>query len=344
MTTRTVDLFAGGGGISLGFVNAGFKVVAAFDNWQPAYEFYKANFKDHPIIKSDLSSPEVISEIQRFKPHIIIGGPPCQDFSSAGKRDENLGRADLTISFANAIESIRPAFFVMENVDRAMKSAAFLAAKKIFKRAGYGLTIKILDASLCGVPQLRKRLFVIGQKDGDDNFLADLLEKHLSNKPMTLRDYFGNSLGIEHYYRHPRSYKRRGIFSIDEPSPTVRGVNRPIPKGYPGHPGDTSPINKKVRPLTTKERSMIQTIPESFILWGSKTDVEQIVGNAVPVRLAEYVARRLKEYMLSAGIAVETDFKQTTVSIPTTPKFKRRLSALNSLRVRKKTGTHIVNG
>lgn len=310
MTTRTVDLFAGGGGLSLGFINAGYDVVAAFDNWQPACEFYKANFKNHPIIKRDLSSAEAVSEIRQFSPRIIIGGPPCQDFSSAGKRDENLGRADMTKSFADIIMKISPDFFVMENVDRALKSKAFLAAKRTFKKAGYGLTIKILDASLCGVPQLRKRLFVVGQKDGDDNFLADMIEERLSNKPMTLRDYFGNSLGLEHYYRHPRSYKRRGVFSIDEPSPTIRGVNRPIPKGYLGHPGDMSRINKKVRPLTTKERSMIQTFPNKFILCGNKTNVEQIVGNAVPVKLAEYVGQCLKQYMLSTGAVQETDFSR----------------------------------
>jgi DNA (cytosine-5)-methyltransferase 1 len=185
----------------------------------------------------------------------------------------------------------------MENVDRAAKSSAFKTACEIFRSAGYGLTVKILDACRYGVPQLRKRLFVIGEKNGGDDFLIGLLERHMSKSQMSLRDYFGNSLGIEHYYRHPRSYKRRGVFSIDEPSPTVRGVNRPIPKGYPGHPGDTSIITKDVRPLTTKERSMVQTFPETFILWGSKTDVEQIIGNAVPVKLAEYVANCLIEYI-----------------------------------------------
>jgi DNA (cytosine-5)-methyltransferase 1 len=62
--------------------------------------------------------------------------------------------------------------------------------------------------------------------------------------------------------------------------PTVRGVNRPVPTGYPGHKGDTCPVNKNVRPLNG-ERCMIQTFPASFKLGGSKTEVEQIIGNAV---------------------------------------------------------------
>lgn len=114
---------------------------------------------------------------------------------------------------------------------------------------------------------------------------------------MTLFDYFGKSLGIEYYYRHPRSYARRGIFSIYEPSPTIRGVNRPVPKGYTKHEGDPIEVSEKVRPLTTKERSLIQTFPENFILNGSKTDLEQMIGNAVPVKLGEYVANCINEYI-----------------------------------------------
>src|ERR1035441_4342758 len=102
---KVVDLFAGCGGLSMGFEKAGFNVVAAFDNWEPAIQTYKANF-NHPIIKKDLNDTSNLKDIISFKPNIIIGGPPCQDFSSAGHRNENLGRADLTISFAEIIEKV----------------------------------------------------------------------------------------------------------------------------------------------------------------------------------------------------------------------------------------------
>jgi len=114
MKLRTVDLFAGGGGLSLGFMAAGYEIVAAFDNWQPACDFYTENFKTHPLIKMDISSSKAVATIKSYSPDIIIGGPPCQDFSSAGKRDETLGRANLTITFANIIKVIKPKFFVME--------------------------------------------------------------------------------------------------------------------------------------------------------------------------------------------------------------------------------------
>ena len=315
MELKVIDLFAGGGGLSLGFSYAGYKLVAAMENWQPAIELYKHNFHSHPIEQVDLSNGKVIGAINNYKYDLIIGGPPCQDFSSAGKRNENLGRANLTISFANIVANCHPSFFVMENVDRAIKSKTFEKAKKIFKKAGYGLTIKVLNASLCGVPQLRKRVFVIGELNGSDDFLLHRIDSKIAHTPMTLKDYFGKSLGVENYYRHPRSYKRRGIFSIDEPSPTVRGVNRPIPQGYPGHPGDTAPISKKVRPLTTKERSMIQTFPEEFKLVGTKTNIEQIIGNAVPVKLAEFIGIRLKEYLFEKGLISDFELSKRVIKI-----------------------------
>lgn len=113
---------------------------------------------------------------------------------------------------------------------------------------------------------------------------------------MTIFDYLGNELGIEFYYRHPWSYKRRAIFSIYEPSPTIRGVNRPIPKGYKKHAADAADITENVRALTTIERSYIQTFPKDFELKGTKTALEQMIGNAVPVKLAEYVALKIKAF------------------------------------------------
>ena len=124
---KTVDLFAGCGGLSLGFKNAGFEIVAAFDNWQPAIEVYKDNFI-HPIFDIDLSQNINYQLIAQFNPEIIIGGPPCQDFSSAGKRNENLGRANLTLVFTNIVTLIKPKWFVMENVDRIIKSNLFYFA------------------------------------------------------------------------------------------------------------------------------------------------------------------------------------------------------------------------
>ena len=304
---RVVDLFCGCGGLSLGFQNAGFDIVAAYDKWPAALAVYNRNFS-HTALDLDLSNVfESVHEISKYTPDMIIGGPPCQDFSSAGQRNENGGRGDLTIQYARIISIIKPQWFVMENVDRITKTQKLVEAKDIFKSAGYGLTQQVLDASYCGVPQKRKRFFLIGKLNVDDDFLSKIILAGLDKKPMTLRDYFGNSLGIEYYYRHPRSYVRRGIFSIDEPSPTVRGVNRPMPNGYQIHHNDPVKSKDGIRPLSTLERSYIQTFPKDFVFYGTKTDMEQMIGNAVPVNLANYVANAINAYINSADSYVLLD-------------------------------------
>src|SRR3546814_872186 len=106
---------------------------------------------------------------------------------------------------------------------------------------------------------------------------------------MTVRRFLeqeGDGLTFEHYYRHPRSYSRRGIFSVDEPAPTMRGTNRPMPPNYRRHEGDTTdPSAGEVRALSAAMRARIQTFPTAYRWIGPRTHVEQMIGNAVPVRL-----------------------------------------------------------
>jgi DNA (cytosine-5)-methyltransferase 1 len=318
-TIKAIDLFAGCGGLSQGLMNAGIDVVLAVDNWKPAVDIYEKNF-DHPILDIDLFDVDKsVKILKKYKPDMIVGGPPCQDFSHAGKRDVTRGRADLTLSFAQIVTSIRPQFFLMENVDQIVKSAVYQEAMKIFKEAGYSVSAETLDASYFGAPQKRKRHIVIGSLlASTDDFLKPYLAQVKSDKPMTVRDYFGDKLGVDHYYRHPRNYNRRGVYSIDEPSATIRGVNRPLPAGYPGHKNDTEKDLTKVRPLTGKERCMIQTFPESFELVGSKTNIEQAIGNAVPVKLAESVGNALQNFrkdLEANAVAIPEVQFQTSLSI-----------------------------
>jgi len=293
---KAIDLFAGCGGLSLGFQKAGIDIVGAFEIWKPAVAIYKSNF-DHPVFETDLSHISDYTIFSNLQPDMIIGGPPCQDFSSAGKRDENNGRGNLTVSYAEIVANVQPKWFVMENVERILKTQKLKQTKKILKEAGYGLSEIVLDASYCGTPQIRKRYFLIGKFGEKDRFIDFYLSKNQSKKQMTIYEYLGNTLGTEYYYRHPRSYARRGVFSIYEPSPTIRGVNRPIPKGYTKHNGDPIDDFSKVRPLTTEERAYIQTFPENFRWLGSKTELEQIIGNAVPVNLAKFVGDCIQEYI-----------------------------------------------
>lgn len=291
---KVVDLFAGCGGMSMGFKTAGYEIVGAFDNWDAAIKIYQANFT-HPIYKMDLSTDEAISIIKTLQPDIIVGGPPCQDYSIAGKREMG-GRANLTIRFAEIVSAIKPTWVVFENVYNIERFPTLPKLKNILMEAGYGISTKILDASLCGVPQKRKRFFLIGKLKEMNGFFDKAIIANLSSKSMTVRDYLGDSLHTQYYYMHPRSYNRRAVFSIDEPSATIRGINRPIPENYKRHRGDKADITDGVRALTTMERGLLQTFPKSFLFPGAKTDVELAIGNAVPPVLANYIAQSIKQY------------------------------------------------
>jgi len=181
----------------------------------------------------------------------------------------------------------------MENVERARLSEAYKSARPVFLEAGYALTEVVLDASRYGVPQARKRFFCIGIQATSLNGVGETLATMATEDRLSVRDYLGMELGLERYYRHPRNYNRRAIYSIDEPSATVRGVNRPVPPGYPGHRLDAGPVTPDLRPLSTLERARIQTFPKTFVFDDTKSALELMIGNAVPVELARSVASAL---------------------------------------------------
>jgi len=119
-----VDLFAGSGGLSLGFEKAGFRVIAANEVWEPATRTYAHNFPEVALVEGDIReeptkkqlSSEVRNQIGRIPPDVVIGGPPCQGFSTSGYRDVNDDRAKLFYSFFDLVRDLEPKVFVMENV------------------------------------------------------------------------------------------------------------------------------------------------------------------------------------------------------------------------------------
>ena len=294
---KTVDLFCGAGGMSLGFQKAGFQIVLAVDNWNVAVDCYKRNFA-HQVEQLDLHNVDAVStRVAKAKPDIIIGGPPCQDFSGAGSRKEG-SRAQLTSDFAAIVAKCSPKYFVMENVERARLSNAYATARNIFLNAGYRLTEIVLDACFCGVPQHRKRFFCIGGKNESDEFLEKILVACQSDVAMSLRDYFADKLPFEFYYQHPLNYSRRGVFSVDEPSVTIRGATRPMPKRYKRHHLDAAaPHRNGIRAFTVAERAAIQMFPTRYQWSDSATANNQMIGNAVPVGLAQFVAEALMYYI-----------------------------------------------
>jgi DNA (cytosine-5)-methyltransferase 1 len=165
---RVLDLFSGCGGLSYGFMQAGFNVVAGIDNWEDSLETFKKNHKGAFTKCMDLGSFEgsdldtIVKDID-----VVIGGPPCQGFSISGKRDPNDPRNKLYSGFVKTIEYLKPNAFVMENVPNLVSMESGRIKDTIlqdFSNLGYDVKYKVLLASDYGVPQNRKRVVFVGIK------------------------------------------------------------------------------------------------------------------------------------------------------------------------------------
>lgn len=168
MSRSVVSLFSGGGGLDLGFMAAGYDIIWAIDNNRNAVDTYKANIGEH-IICEDINKIDVTRI-----PHadIVIGGPPCQSFSLAGKREVEDARGQLVWKYIHIIEAVKPEAFLFENV-MGLLSAKNSNGEKIaellkaaFQEIGYSIVTRTVNAADYGIPQRRKRVIIVGLKNG----------------------------------------------------------------------------------------------------------------------------------------------------------------------------------
>ncbi|HLO83439.1 MAG TPA: DNA cytosine methyltransferase [Nostocaceae cyanobacterium] len=172
-----IDLFAGAGGFGLGFEIAGFSVPLSLevDTW--ACDTLRYNHPEMTVIQNDICEFNTLSNVKnicKYKPDIIIGGPPCQGFSVAGpaQKDPKDPRNSLFINFAQWIEFLEPQAFVMENVKGLLSRRNVEGVKVIdiikrtFENLGYFVELWLLNAAEYGVPQIRERVFIVGNKTG----------------------------------------------------------------------------------------------------------------------------------------------------------------------------------
>ena len=177
-----IDLFSGCGGLSLGFENAGFESVLAIDNWKDALTTYSYNRENAKTLCADLSTInpiEVKEEYGLNDVDVIIGGPPCQGFSVAGKRIIEDDRNKLYKAFVGFVECFQPKAFVMENVPNILSIGEGKVKDSIiedFENLGYNVSTKVLVASDYGVPQNRRRAIFVGTKEGNFSFDLSVVE------------------------------------------------------------------------------------------------------------------------------------------------------------------------
>lgn len=180
---KVIGLFSGCGGLDLGFKQAGYDIIWANDILDDACETYKLNIGNH-IINEDITkiNLDVIPSAD-----VIVGGPPCQGFSGIGKRDPNDDRSALVYSYLDVVNKIQPKVFLFENVTGIKSSKAYDGSKvidnlkKAFEDIGYHINIYTLNAADYGVPQKRKRVFIIGNKLGTD--ITAPTQTHFDNVP-----------------------------------------------------------------------------------------------------------------------------------------------------------------
>ena len=169
---NVLDLFCGCGGISLGFEQAGYRILLGIDVWEDALKTFNHNHKHSDTLCVDLSTllpEEVNNKIKGEKVDVIVGGPPCQGFSIAGKRIVEDKRNELYKSFVRMVEYFKPKAFVLENVPNILTMGGGIikeAILKDFESLGYTVVTKVLLASNYGVPQNRKRAIFVGLLNG----------------------------------------------------------------------------------------------------------------------------------------------------------------------------------
>jgi len=166
--TTFVDLFAGAGGLSLGLVRAGWTPLLAVDSWGDAVQTYNANFHDHlaRIESVEELSARRLASLLPHAPDWIVGGPPCQGFSTVGKRVREDPRNTLVREFARIVSELRPHGILVENVIGLRDMRFVEAVSCLFTDLGYRVTPLVLRAADYGVPQLRHRIFFVGEREG----------------------------------------------------------------------------------------------------------------------------------------------------------------------------------
>ena len=232
MTMNVLDLFAGCGGLSVGFEQAGFKVIAGVDYDEPALNTFKHNHRGSHAIHLDLSREDAMEQIRArigLEPQIdlITGGPPCQGFSLTGPRKLDDARNSLYMSMLRAVEEFSPSAFLIENV----RGMAGLYQGKVLKdvitqfdKAGYNVECRILNAANFGVPQVRHRLFIIGIKKEigkfefpqpthtEQNWIT--CEEAISDLPTLENDLGSNESTYDHPPKSDYQRKLRGSCNV----------------------------------------------------------------------------------------------------------------------------------
>lgn len=321
---KIVDLFAGVGGLSMGFDDNGFVTVMANDFDENAANTFKLNHPHVKFIDGDVAKIDeklIRDTIGDTEIDVMMGGIPCQSFSMAGRRiRKGIDHSDdprhfLYKEYFRLLDIMKPKVAIIENVKGILSSHGGEIMKEIlisFENHGYKADYKLLDASDYGVPQARQRVVIIANRIGQDNIFP---EKHqnkipvseaLSNIPKDAKNHekrylTGKTLERvklikpgQNWTYLPMELQTKSIHSgaygrIDpsKPSKTLTTRFDTPSVGYVTHP-------EEHRTLTVREGARIQTFPDNFVFTGARMQQYKQVGNAVPVKLGYEISKGIK--------------------------------------------------
>lgn len=312
-----ISVFAGTGGSLLGYTWAGFHELLAIDWEAHAVECFRLNFPEVPIWHRDItkvSGQEILDfcKIGKGQLDVFDGSPPCQGFSTAGKRDVNDPRNDLFKHYCRLVTELMPKVFVMENVSGMAKGkmkGRFLEILKELKSLDYIVKCKQMNAMYYGVPQSRQRLIFIGVR-------GDLKKEPVfplaSNKLVTVKDAIGFLEESEKQNRKPIS---DGLLYFAKKLKPGESANKYHPKGslfglqriHPNYPcctiiksAGTGPLhyNDNLKFLSVNELKVLCSFPIDWKLGSSRSKAIDRLGNAVMPKFMQAIAENIKANLL----------------------------------------------
>lgn len=313
---KVVDLFSGAGGLTQGFIEAGYNILFGVEHDFHAAQTYSANF-NHPMLNVDICSLDVDKLVETYgSADIIIGGPPCQGFSMAGKRDNKDPRNSLFMEYLRFVKAFNPKYFVMENVPGilTMKTQTGELVKDIIEKEvsnlGYNVKYQKLYAPDYGIPQKRKRVIFLGWRN-------DIIEPtypeatHTKETYVCVKDilipkdevdskYYHSQKMITGFFERLKKNKENGkgfgaqFIKENEPCYTISA------RYYKdGCDALVKYSDTEIRKLTEKEVARIQTFPDTFKFPVSSIQTYKQIGNAVPCKLANAIALQLLKFLHS---------------------------------------------